>query len=293
MRQLILTAFITTAILAVRPCHGQSTISDNPLELTFGKAFWGVMLPEYKVGTDANGGNAFQDDGDTLGALWELKAVRRFLGTRTSFETEAFYGLARANSNADTIDVDVPNPLSGANSAFSGGRSHLDADVDHYGYDFALRDTWQTRFGGLSAGCGFSYMAFDQDFNVEYGGARLFKESLDSDFVGGKAFVGWDGFVLGRASNLDLIFGYYDMDADYHFAGGSVAGSGSDKISRNSGTVEASYTTRANLGKWLVGFTTSATYISRIAKIERAANGSAMLGTDDAATVRAMFEIFL
>ncbi|QDT02348.1 hypothetical protein K227x_07240 [Rubripirellula lacrimiformis] len=293
MRYLSWIAIIAVGLLSSTSASAQSTISDDPFELTFGKAFWGALLPEYKVGTDANGGNAFQDDGDTLGAMWELKAVQRFLWTRTSFETRAFYGLANANSNANPIDVDVANPLTGANSALSGGNSHLDADVDHYGFDFALRDTWRTRFGGLSAGCSFNYMAFDQDFNVEYGGNRLFREELDSDFVGGKGFVGWDGIFLGRKSNLDFSVGYFDMDADYNFVGGTIAGTGTDSISKNSTTVEALFTTRQQMGGWQVGFTTGVMYISDMPTIEHDVAGIASLNTDDAVTIRAMVEIVL
>ncbi len=293
MRYYSWIAGIAIALALCARAEAQTTISEQPLELTFGKAFWGALLPEYKVGQDGDGRSAYQDDNDTLGALWEMKAVRRFLWTRTSLETKAFYGLANANSNADSIDVNVPNPITGASSAFTGGRSHLDADVDHYGFDFALRDTWQTHVGGLSAGCGFSYMAFDQDFRLDYSGDRLFKESLDSDFVGGKGFVGWDGYVLGRASNLDLTFGYYDMDADYQFTGAAIAGSRFDEISRNSTTVDLSFTTRTMIRGRIFGLTTGAMYISRIATIQRDATGAAFLGTDNAATVRAMLEILL
>ncbi|MGB7327864.1 MAG: hypothetical protein WBD31_23515 [Rubripirellula sp.] len=293
MRHFSWIVAITISIALSANASAQSTISDRPFDLTFGKAFWGAMLPEYTIGEDADGGSAFRDNNDTIGALWELKAVRRFLWTRTSVETKAFYGLARANSNKDPGNLDVPNPITGVNSALTSGRSHLDADVDHYGFDFALRDTWQTRFGGLSAGCGFSYMAFDQDFKLEYGGDRLFKESLDSDFVGGKGFVGWEGYVLDRASNLDLTFGFYNMDADYTFTGGSIAGSRFDELRRTSGTADISFTTRGMINGRVVGFTTGAMYISRIAAIERDSAGAAVLGTDDAVTIRAMFEILL
>ncbi len=272
---------------------GQSTISDRPLELTFAKGIFGVQLPQYSVGTSDQGGSAYHDDGDTIGALWELKAVRRFLGTRTSFETNAFYGIAFANSNTDPSGVDIPSPISGASNVFSGGRTHLDADVSHYGFDASLRDTWRTQFGGLSTGCGFSYMAFDQDFDVKYSGARLFEEELDSDFVGGKAFVGWDGLFLGRQSNVDLTGGFYDVTGNYQFSGGSIAGSKTDEIKTTSGTFDASFTTWTVFAGRDIGMTGGAMYIAEMPSIQRDASGASVLGTDDAAVFRLMVQILL
>src|SRR6056297_2887112 len=98
----------------------QSTISDDPFEVTFGYGPMGLLLPSYQTGRKIAGGSAFRDDGDTLGVMGDLKAVRRFLGTRTSFETRGFYGLALANSTNNPADINANSPIDGADNFRSG-----------------------------------------------------------------------------------------------------------------------------------------------------------------------------
>lgn len=266
----------------------QSTISDDPFELSYGSGSWGVLMPSYSYGTDAGGSPAFQDDGDTFGARWQLSAVRRFLGTRTSFETNAFFGWAEANSSG-LGGGNLPDPATGAPIPLAAGSTHLESGLNHYGVDVALRDTWRTRFGGLSAGAGFSYMAFDQDFELELNDVRLVKEELDSDYVGGKAFVGWDGCFAGRRSKLDLTAGYYDLSTDYTNNGTALPNALPEDFAT---TADVEFTTYFSLRGFDTGLTIGAMYISDMPQIIHAA-GPASLTTDDAVFIRAMLQIVL
>lgn len=281
------------ACLLSQSAGAQTTISDRPLELTFGKATWATLMPGYELGTETGGGLAFQDDLDSPGALWEMRAIRRFLHTRTSFEARAFYGLSWSNQNNDTTGISIPNPVDGSAIAGGAGNAHLGTDLDHYGIDLVIRDTWQTRFGGLSAGLAFSYMAFDQDFELNFDDTRLLTESLDSDFLGGKAVLGWDGYVLGRATTLDLWFGYFDLEADYNYTGGTTPGSLNKTLADHSATIEARWTTWSQWGDYYVGTTLGGMYLTDMPSIDHNTGSQVSLSTEDAATVSMMFEILL
>ncbi len=228
-----------------------------------------------------------------MGAIGELKVVRRFLGTRTSLESKAFFASAVSDADAEASLLSIPNPASGAATNISGVGTSLDSQVDHYGFDIALRDTWQTRFGGLSAGLGFSTMAFDQDFDIQQNGSRLMSEQLNSDYVGGKGFVGWDGRLLGRDTNIDLTYGLYDLNADYDFIGGTIPGSRHQMLQESASTGEISMTRHRNFRGIAVAFTIAALYITDMPTIRHNAGSAATLGTTDAATVSGMFQIFL
>jgi len=267
-RWLALAALLLTGIVA-QSASAQSTISDQTWDLSFGKGFWGAMLPEYSVGTADGGGAAYRDNLDDIGAIWELGAVRRFRGTRTNLETRGFFALALSNTNDAADSISLESPFDNALVPSPGpGIRHLDADVYHYGFEIALRDTWRTRFGGLSAGAGLSTFAFDQRFNAEFDRQDLFEEDLDSDYFGGIGFVGWDGYLLGQASNLDLTFGYYGFDSEYEFRSRdmrlNVDGGSSDAFK-----VDLTGTTRVRFDDTLLGLTFGAMYLSDIATIER------------------------
>lgn len=273
--------------------RAQSTIAPRPLDLTFGKSTIGTLMPGYNLGENAAGGSAFQDDLDSIGASWELKAVRRFLGTRTSFETRVFYGLSFSNQLQTAGDIDVFNPIDGSGNAFSGDQGALETDLDMYGGDFAIKDTWQTQLGGLTAGMAVSYIAIDQDFEANYGGLRLLSEQLDSDFLGGKALLGWEGFLMGRATNLDLGFGYYDLDAEYQFHGGAVAGDLTKELADQSATIDFQWTTWTQLGRFYTGLTVGGVYFTEMPTIIHNDGSQVTLGTDDAAIVNVMVQILL
>jgi len=280
--------------VSLRPAAAQSTVSDQPWEFTAATGFWGAFLPGYEYGANTtSGGPAFQDDLEDLGTFSELKLVRRFLGTRTSFETKAFYAFAEESWDGSTYDISVPAPSTGAANPFAGSRPRLDSEVDHYGFDVALRDTWRTSMGGLSAGCAFSWLTFDQDFAAAYGGAGLLREQLDSDLRGGKAIFGWDGCFRGRPSMLDFGIGFYDMNVDYRFADAFTPATGAVEFSRDSTTVETNFTTRTNFRGYQVGLRMGAMYISDLPVIRHEELAPATLDTDDAVTLTGMVEILL
>jgi len=291
MNRAIIFGFLSCFVTSVS--FGQSTISDRPFELSYGSGPWGVLLPSYNLGTDAGGSSAFQDDGDTLGARWQLKAVRRFLGTRTSFETKVFYGWAEANSIAADTAIGIPSPIDGSITNLTAAGTHLQSGLNHYGIDVALRDTWRTRFGGLSAGAAFSYMAFDQEYQLDRSGSRFITENLDTDYVGGKGFVGWDGCFLGRRSKLDLAAGYYDLNVDYQFAGSAALPvTMTDNLSDFASTAEAEFTTYFYLKGFDTGLTFGVMYLSDMPVIARGGTGVS-LATEDAILISARLEIVL
>lgn len=292
MRWAIVTLLLAVSCSSAPTVLGQSTISDRSWELTTGHGLWGVFLPDYELGTTGTG-TAYQDDLESVGYFTELKLIRRFLWTRTSFETNVFLGLSESSFDGSVTNVSIPNPLTGAANAFAGDRPRMDSDADQYGFDFTLRDTWRTRFGGLSAGCAFSYMAFDQEFDIDYGATQLMGEELDTDFLGGKAVFGWDGCIFGRPSNLDLLIGYYDMDADYQFIGQTIAGSDAQAFSRNATTIESYFTTRATLRGCQVGMKIGGMYISDMPVIRHTPSQRASIDSDDALTLTGMIEILL
>jgi hypothetical protein len=166
----------------------------------------------------------------------------------------------------------------------------LGSDLDHYGYDITLRDTWKTRFGGLSAGTSFSYFAFDQDFEASYGQRALFQESLESDFLGGKALFGWDGWVLGRATNLDLAIGGFDVNADYDFDARSVAGNRTAHRDDISTTIELWASRRAEVNWGEIAISAGTMYISEMPQIVHAPGSVATISADDAMTAQFLVE---
>lgn len=277
------------ALPAASTASAQSDVFTDPFELEIGKGTWGVFLPSYNLGDLSSGESRFQDDLDDPGFIIRLNAIRRFLGTRTSMETRGWYAFAGANSLSPEGDIIFDNPGTGGTSLVSGGRGHLESNTSHYGGEFRLRDTWRTRFGGLSAGMTATYMAFDQDFEVEFGNRRLFDETLQSDFVGGKGFVGWDGALMGYRSKIDLLFGYFDVDAEYEYDGAAFAGNRRVEGGEQSGTIEIQASTRRFFNVGEVGLTLNAMYITDMPSLIQN-NGPVTLGDEEAATVSAMVE---
>jgi hypothetical protein len=190
-------------------------------------------------------------------------------------------------------DIDVPNPATGASNLLTGGRTHLKSRVNHYGIDVALRDTWRTRFGGLSGGCGFSYMEFDQKFDADYGTTDLLREKLDTTLLGGKAFVGWDGCIFHCPTNIDVLFGFYNMDADYRFGGQAIAGSLRDDLNRSITTIESTLTTYHDFRGYQFGFHFGFKYFTDMPSIEHKAGSPVTLDPEKAFTLRGMIQILL
>jgi hypothetical protein len=294
MRQLLAVGLtLITVMLVPVAVRGQSTISDLPLEITSTRGVWAPLLPAYELGVNANGAPAFRDDGDDVGYLGEMEVLRRFLGTRTSIGAKGFWGFAGSSHTTGVIDIDVPNPSTGASNTFSGNASHLESDLDHYGLDLSLVDTWRTRWGGLSAGIAASYMAFDQKFDADYGAIQLLREKLNTDFMGGKALFGWDGCLWARPTRVDLGIGIYDMDVDYRFIQQTITGSLDRELSKTAVTIEPSITTYKTIFGYRCGFTFGAMYLSDLPIIRHRAGARATLDTDDAVTLNGLLEILL
>ncbi|MDA9934806.1 hypothetical protein N9B88_03460 [Rubripirellula sp.] len=269
--------------------YGQSTISNRPLELSTGQGLWGAWLPKYARGETLNDGGGIVDDMALAGYHGDLKLVRRFLGTRTSFESRVFYATAESTASGANV-LRLPSLVSGTPEIVSNVDNswRLKSGVENYGFDLSLRDTWVTRFGGLSAGCAFSYIAFDQTFNSTIDNSPLLREELDADYRGGKAFVGWDGCFRGNPANLDLLVGFYDMNADYD-AGSTLQ----REMTKNVTTIEANFTTRRDFREIQVGATLGLMYLTDMPMIEHNVNAPVSIGTDDAFTLKFLFEILL
>ncbi len=291
MRHLL--AALMTVVLLAGSARAQSTISNRAYELTAGGGLWGALLPAYELGTSSAGGHAYRDSLDDLGGLVQAKAVRRFLWTRTNFEAQGFYAAADSSSTSSSTSVDVPNPISGAVASLVGGRPRLGSDVKHYGGDVGLRDTWQTSFGGLSAGALFSYMAFDQQFDVDYSGSNLFREDLDSEFRGGKAVFGWEGYLYRHATNLDFAIGFYDLNSDYRVATPTTPRQTLAQWQENATTFETSLTTKTCIREVEVGLTLGLMYISDMPRINHRVGTPATIVSDDAVTLTGMIEVLL
>jgi hypothetical protein len=290
MRQAIYLLF---GLFVASPLWGQSTISDRPVEFRVSNGLWGALLPAYQLGTNANAAPAFRDSLDNVGYIGDLQLLRRFLGTRTSFETRGFFAFSESTSKTGLIDIDVPNPASGASNLLTGGRTHLKSKANHYGIDVALRDTWRTQLGGLSGGFAFSYMEFDQKFDADYGTTDLLREKLNTTLLGGKGFVGWDGRIFNCPTNIDLLFGVYNMDADYRFGGQAIAGSLRDDLRKTTATMESTFTTYHDFRRYQFGFHFGFKYFMDMPSIKRAAGSPATPDPEKAFTLRGMIQILL
>jgi hypothetical protein len=293
MRHSICICYLLVGLL-VAPCvWGQTTITDRPWEVTSGKALWTALLPAYELGTNANGASAFRDNLDDVGYLGDLKLTRHFFPTRTSVGARGFWALADSINTTEVIDIDVPSPGSGASNLFSGSGTHLKSKLRFYGVDTFLADTWRTRYGGLTAGLAFSYMALDQTFDADYGTTQLLREKLNTDFLGGKALLGWDGCFCNRLTKVDLAIGIYDMDTDYRLIEQTITGSLDQDLGKTVTTIEPTVTTYRNIHGYRFGFTLGAMYFSDLPRIIHNFGSPTTLGTDDAVMLTGMLEILL
>ncbi len=136
-------------------------------------------------------------------------------------------------------------------------------------------------------------MAFDQDFDASYDNVGLLREKLDTDYRGGKVFVGWDGCLHHRPTNIDFAIGCYDMDADYEFIGQALSGSLASELSKTATTIETSYMTRTQIRGYQVGLAFGVMYITDMPMIKHNDGTRASLDTDDAVTLNGMIEILL
>lgn len=285
-RFILAALLVTLGLIATdpTPATAQNTIADGGLELTFGKGSWLAFLPEYEWGQAADGDAAFEDDNTQIGSLFEFGGAYRFANTRTSIEANGFFAFSFSEDNLGTGDIEIPSLMGNGNAPFAAAHRRIDSEVYFYGGDFNLRDTWQSRYGGLSAGGGLSLMSLDQEFDLDLiqGGVETpIEENVNSDYVGGHVFVGWDGCFLGRASTLDLVFGYYDLDAEYDVKV-NQAGVGNAELSKAAFKLEVEASTRFKLFGCNAGLTAGGMYLSDVGQIVHPIDGPAALTTDDA-----------
>lgn len=228
--------FVVPAILL------QSFISPNraaaQAEWTVSGGGWIPFLPEYEaVSVVGPGGvpvlreNVFSDDMVDLGGQLRLRGLYHFTGTRTILEAHAsIAGLATESGSQSLADgigssvwmasLDGTDALSTPDTtSMSFG---LDSDVFFNEQYIGLRDRFDLTdwgIGELTIGCGFHHMRFDQDFQfdafVTDGSSGVYREELDSSFIGGQIVSTLSRRIFGHKVMLDTNVGFYDMNYDY------------------------------------------------------------------------------
>ncbi|MDA9778392.1 hypothetical protein N9D38_08115 [Rubripirellula sp.] len=292
MRQTLLPLLISLFSF-VTACTGQTTITDRSMDITVGNGLLGVFLSDYRVGSNETSETALFDDGDLLGYQGDLRLIRRFLHTRTSIEGRVFYGVAESN-DTNQVDSLVLSELGGSNElSFGQGRADLKTSIDHYGYDLGLRDTWCTTFGGLSAGCLFSYMMFDQNYDVFHQSTAALSEELSSEFIGGKAVFGWDGYLRDCPTLLDFAVGFYQLRTDYLASSEQVSTIEIDYLYSNPVNLEATFTTFQNVNDVRLSYTISMTHLDKIPSLSRDSLKGTSIKFDDGFLLKMMVEILL
>ncbi|TWT98964.1 hypothetical protein [Neorhodopirellula pilleata] len=142
-------------------------------ELNASVGLWAPLLPDIEAATTT--------DGESIGTIVGLRGHHRFEGYRTSIEGGVQYGVTD--------------------------------DVEMFGFDALLRDTWSFGIGDLSAGTGYSQMNWKQE------GAGGF---IDSDYRGAKVVGGWETAFGRRPLWIDLTLGLYDLNGKYSNVAGVV-----------------------------------------------------------------------
>ena len=293
MRQALSIALFLCLTFLPRVGRTQTTISQRPLDITVGNGLWGVFLPEYELGLDSVDGIALFNDGQFFGYQGDFKINRRFLHTRTNVEARAFYGFSESSKSNLVDSLSLEDFGEVPQSPFENGSASLASGLDHYGYDLGLRDTWKTRWGGLSAGCLFSYMVFDQDYEASFNNEQFLREELDSKFIGGKAVFGWDGFLHESPAFFDLALGFYQLRADYS---GEMTRTGDrDESYRytNPMTIDANFTLHHEVRKVRLSSTVGITHLGEMPLISRAGGEFATIEFEDGLLIKLMFEVLL
>ena len=313
MRRAVLSLALVFCVIGVCNAQGQRTSSNRPFEISTGQGAWGAWLPKYVWGcilddeydeiprsshhipkrylrderrSDEPG---IFDKMNLAGYQGDLRIVRRPSWTSTNFEGRVHYATAESTATGSeeiVLPVLVPRAHNQNEGIFS-GTWRLKSEVQNYGFDYLLRDTWNTRFGGLSAGFGYSYLAFDQTFKSTLDNDPPFREELDTDFQGGKAFVGWDGQFRGNSTNLDLVFGFYNMNAKYE------ANFVEREMTKNVPTLEANFATRRDFLDKQIGTTIGIPYLPEMPMIQHNFDAPVSIGTDDSLMLKVLLEIVL
>lgn len=292
MRNLCVWCVLVATVAVTNVANAQSTISDRPFDLNASGGLWAPLLPTYELGTNS-GGLAIRDRLDDVGGIVQLETVRRWLWTRTGFEAKGFYGAADSFAKSGNGAVTISDPVTGADRSLTAGETQLRSEVRYFGGDIGLSDTWQTRFGGLSAGALISYMQFDQDFDVSHSATRLFDETLKSKFRGGKATFGWENICWDIPTDVDVAVGFFDLNADYGVVNRSAPGQSTANLQKVATTFESSVTVRKCFHEMQVGLTFGVMYISDMPRIRHDFGAPASLVFDDAVTLTGLIELLL
>lgn len=83
------------------------------------------------------------------------------------------------------------------------------------------------------------------------------------------------------------------MNAAYDSQTGILGSAVQNEMTKNVTTIETNFTTRRDFREIQIGATLGVTYFSDMPTIERAAGQATSIGTDDAVTLKFLFEILL
>ena len=208
---------------------------------------WIPFLPDYTAGSIVSGGvpqqtEIFNEDQNGVGGQIGFKGFYHFAPTRTMLEFDLnFAGADKIASGQQTFDD--PGATSAVWFASSGGSLFtasqdggtgtisVDGDVIHHSQYIGLRDRFDLcdwGIGVFDVGCGFSHLAFDQDYTLtgQFGSTlATIHEDLDNEYVGGEVRSTLIRQIGRHPVMLDVDFGLYDLDGTYKatssFPGGS------------------------------------------------------------------------
>lgn len=229
---LLIPGMVLTSGMGSSRLFGQS-------EWTVTGGGWIPFMPEYKAGSVVGPGgipviadDVFRSDMVDLGGQLKFRVMHHFAPTRTFLEAHASIAGLETGSGSQTVaDTGIGSSvwmasLDGTNfinSPDGGAISFgLDSDVMFTDQYIGLRDRFDLTdwgIGELIIGCGFHHMRFDQDFQfdafVSDGRSGVYREELDSTFIGGMIVSTIQRRVFGRTFMLDANLGFYDMTYDY------------------------------------------------------------------------------
>lgn len=207
-------------------------------EWTIAGGGWIPFFPEYKAGSIVGAGglpvlqeNIFSEDMVDLGGQLRLRGLYHFTGTRTVLEAHAsIAGLETESGSRSFADAAGSSvwlaSLDGTNFLATPDTTSmslgLDSDVFFNEQYIGLRDRFDLTdwgIGELTIGCGFHHMRFDQDFQLDAfvtdGSSGVYREELDSSFIGGQVVSTISRRIFGHKVMLDTNVGFYDLNYNY------------------------------------------------------------------------------
>lgn len=123
-----------------------------------------------------NNGSGKVEDMGWANELGYLKLAHRFLGACTRFELRSLFATAESSASGKHVSL-LPRMIPRARTQSVGNLNctrRLTNDVDNLGLDFSLRGSRVARFGGVSAGCAFRYLAIEQACSSKLDKTQLF-----------------------------------------------------------------------------------------------------------------------